>query len=421
MLPLLGLGLLLVLTAYFSTVTYALRGYSRAQLAGRLPETDHRRWMEWLERHENEILLTAGFTRLALCGGVLLGLVAWWASPGVSTTTAVLWPCLIGLGLIALFAVAVPHALAAGAGDRFLARNLGVLAAFRMVGWPIAQPLLAVEALIRRMLRRSEEEDSETQSERIEQEILEVVEAGELQGAVDEEQKEMIRSVFELHETAVSEIMTPRTEVVALDVSAKLEDARRVMLESGHSRIPVYEESLDKIIGVLYIKDLFALPPERPFVIRNLLRKVPVVPETKPIDELLQELRRQKIHMAIVLDEYSGTAGVVTIEDILEELVGEIADEYDKKPTPAIRRIDEDTLEVDGRVHVHEINSELEVELPEDEDYDTIGGFVFTTLGKIPQPGEEFTHANLHFRVVEAEARKINRLLISVVRQKQPA
>ena len=255
----------------------------------------------------------------------------------------------------------------------------------------------------------------------MEQEILDAVSEGELHGAVDEEQKGIIESVFELHDTRVSEIMTPRTEVVAIPVDASYSDVRETVLRAGHSRIPVHEESLDHIIGMLYAKDLIQLDDAGEFDARKMLRAVPFVPETKPIDQLLRQLRLEKVHIAIVLDEYGGTAGLVTIEDILEELVGEIDDEYDREVPSEINQIDKDTLEVDARVHVDEVNDALEIEIPDNGDYDTIGGFVFSTLGKIPAEGEEFTHENVRFTVMDAEPRKINRLRIHVLRHQESA
>jgi CBS domain containing-hemolysin-like protein len=138
------------------------------------------------------------------------------------------------------------------------------------------------------------------------------------------------------------------------------------------------------------------------------------VPESKPIADLLQELREQKVHLAIVLDEYGGTAGLVTIEDIIEEIVGDIADEYETPAPESIRRIDEHTIEVDARVRIDEINEQLRTELPEGEDYDTVGGFVFSALGKIPETGEELSYQNVKFRVIDAEQRRINRLRVQV-------
>jgi len=212
--------------------------------------------------------------------------------------------------------------------------------------------------------------------------------------------------------------MTPRTDINAVPADAAYDEVRTAIIEKGHSRIPVFEGTIDHIIGVLYAKDLLRLDRPDGFDVRRMMRKAPYVPETKTLDELLEEFRSTKVQIAIVLDEYGGTAGLVTIEDILEEIVGEIDDEYDQRPPPAMNRLDPDTVEVDARVHVSEINEELEIELPEEEDYETIGGFVFATLGKIPATGEEFEHHNVRFRVVAAEPRRINRLRIHVQREK---
>lgn len=244
---------------------------------------------------------------------------------------------------------------------------------------------------------------------------------GELHGAVDEEQKEIIRSVFELNDTPVTAIMTPRTDMIAIPADADAEQVRMTIVEAGHSRVPVYEDSIDNILGVLYAKDLIGLNGQSMIDLKRLMRTVPFIPETKTLDSLLTDLRQSKVHIAIVLDEYGGTAGLVTIEDILEELVGEIDDEYDRESEPLILRIDTDTLEVDGRVHVHEVNEELQIELPEDGDYETIGGFVSNELGKIPATGETFDVANVSFSVLDAEPRKVNRLRIAVIREARSA
>jgi CBS domain containing-hemolysin-like protein len=322
--------------------------------------------------------------------------------------------------LLAFFAVAVPHALAIHAGEAILMRSLPLLAGQRLLFLPFTRMCDAIEFVVRRLLGRAEVTEEE-ESERAEQEILDAVSEGEAHGAVDEDQKEMIESVFELDETQVSAIMTPRTDINAVPITATYDEVRAAILEQGHSRIPVYDDSIDHIVGVVYAKDLLKLDPQGPFEARQIMRKVPYVPETKTLDELLDEFRSNKVQLAIVLDEYGGTAGLVTIEDILEELVGEIDDEYDQTAPPAIIRVDEDTLEVDGRVHVSEVNEELEVKLPEEEDYETIGGFVFATLGKIPAVGEEFSHENIRFQITAAETRKINRLRIHVNREVESA
>ncbi len=234
----------------------------------------------------------------------------------------------------------------------------------------------------------------------------------------------MIESVFELRETTVGEIVTPRTRIVALPVASSFEEVRQAVVRCGHSRIPVYDDSLDHIVGVVYAKDLLRMRDDDPFDLRGIMRSVPYVPESKNVRDLLRELRQSKVHIAIVLDEYGGTAGLVTIEDIIEELVGEITDEYEPVQPQMIRRISTETVEVDARVPVSEVSQELGIELPEDAAYESMGGFVFAVLGRIPMAGEEFVHENLRFRIVDAEPRRINRMLITRAaeeRQPEPA
>ena len=179
--------------------------------------------------------------------------------------------------------------------------------------------------------------------------------------------------------------------------------------------MPVYEENIDKIIGMIYAKDLLTEIGKDPadFKLRDKMRKAYFVPETKPLRTLLHEFQNQKLHIAVVLDEYGGTAGIVTLEDIIEELVGEIADEYEKTPHEPIKKIDQNTFEADARTYVDDLNDRFDLNLPEDEDYDTIGGFVFSHLGYIPKTGERFDYKDLNFTIVSAEPRRIKRIKIT--------
>lgn len=407
---------LLGLTLYVTTLAYIVRTYSRSRLGGRIREPRRERWLAWLDEHEWELQTLTGLLRLALNLAVVaivwVGVQSEWHGPSA------MWPVIqaaaIAIILLAIFSIAIPHALAVHAGEAVLARSLALLWLLRLGFWPFGRFFSGIEFVVRRLLGKADHNDQE-ETERVEQEILDAVSEGEAHGAVDEDQKEMIESVFELDETAVSAIMTPRTDINAVPADASYDDVRKVILEKGHSRIPVYEGTIDHIIGVVYAKDLLRLNPGDPFDVRQIMRTAPYVPETKTLAELLTEFRTNKVQIAIVLDEYGGTAGLATIEDILEELVGEIDDEYDQLPPPTMNRIDEQTLEVDARVHISDINEELEIELPEEEDYETIGGFVFATLGKIPVSGEAFRHGNIRVQVVDAEPRRIKRLRIEVL------
>jgi putative hemolysin len=412
-----GVGLaLLGLTLYMSTLGYSLRQYSRVRLSEHL-KGNRRSWLDWLDAHERELVSLTGFARLALALGFIVCLALWSlrSEAGLERPWPLIRGGVIALALLSIFAVGLPGSLASYFSEPVLAQNLRLLRALRVILWPVGRTLAGIDFVVRRLAGKADTSHAEPTA-LAEQEILEAVSEGAAAGAVDPEQKEIIQSVFELDDTAVSAIMTPRTDINAVPVTASYEEVRDTILRSGHSRIPVYEQSIDHIIGVVYAKDLLRLQPGEPFDARRIMRTAPYVPETKSVRELLNEFRRTKVQIAIVLDEYGGTAGLATIEDILEELVGEIDDEYDQQAAPATRQIDADTLEVDARVRVDEVNAKLGIRLPENGDYDTIGGFVFARLGRIPTVGEEFSHENVHFRILAAEPRKINRLRIHVER-----
>jgi CBS domain containing-hemolysin-like protein len=183
---------------------------------------------------------------------------------------------------------------------------------------------------------------------------------------------------------------------------------------AGHTRVPVYQDNIDNIIGLVYAKDLLTEigKTSGDFKLRDKMRDAYFVPETKPLRTLLHEFQNQKLHIAVVLDEYGGTAGIVTLEDILEELVGEITDEYEETPPEPIKEIDQNTIEADARTYIDDLNDQFELNLPEDEDYETIGGFAFSRLGYIPKTGENFDYKNLKFTIASAEARRIKRIRI---------
>jgi putative hemolysin len=229
----------------------------------------------------------------------------------------------------------------------------------------------------------------------------------------------MIESVIEFHDTQVGQIMTARPEMVALEIDTPLEKVMCTIEQSGHSRIPVFEGDLDHIAGILYARDLLKhlwQSPEQ-VQIRSIIRPAFYVPETKSLRDLLQDFRLQKVHIAIVLDEYGGTAGLVTIEDVLEELVGEIADEHEPVEPAMFVRIDEHVAEADARIYIDELNRMTGLELPEEEGYDTLGGFVTNTLGRIPEPGTIFDYGPARFTILSAEPHKVNRVRIEMTLQ----
>lgn len=246
-----------------------------------------------------------------------------------------------------------------------------------------------------------------------EEELKMLVEAGEEEGVLEEEEKEMIHSIFEFTDTVVRKVMVPRIDIKAVNVEEPVDELLKVIIGAGHSRIPVYEESIDNIIGIVHAKDLLRALHEnggKTITIRELMRPPYFIPENKMVDELLAEFKRSKIQMAIVVDEYGGTAGLVTIEDLLEEIVGDIMDEYDVEE-PMIEVIDEFTTIVDARTPIDEINEQMELELPEEE-FDTIGGFVFGLLGKQPQQGESVHYDSVDLIIEKTDGHRIEKVKI---------
>ena len=248
------------------------------------------------------------------------------------------------------------------------------------------------------------------------EEIRLLVEQSQESGQMQAHDADLIDAVFEFSEKNAREVMTPRTELVALPVEATLSEVLQVVQESGLSRYPVYDESIDNIIGVVLAKDLLKLLAPRAnteaFDLPSIMRPVHVIPGSREVEEVLADFKRLKEHMAIVLDEYGGTAGVVTMEDLLEEIVGEILDEYDEPPD-APEREGPDIVVVAGSTHISELNERFGLSVP-DEDYTTIGGFVFGALGRLPIVGDRVTAGNAVFTVREMDGRRIESLAIDL-------
>lgn len=286
--------------------------------------------------------------------------------------------------------------------------------------YSLALFFLPLAALLGRMrqihLRLRGHRHHKSPSTTLAEEIDELVSEGQREGIVAEEAREMIESVLNFRDVDVAEVMTPRTDMVMVEDSASLPEAKKLAMEKGYSRLPVFKENRDNVVGVLYVKDLLQPPgaDEAHITVADIMRKPYFVPETKPVGQLLREMRSEKVHIALVLDEYGGTAGLVTIEDILEEIVGEIEDEYDTRALPFLHRIDEHTAELDARVHIDEFNEALGTGIPESDDYETVGGFLFASVGRIPQPGETLRLENIIFKILSADERRIKRLRVEV-------
>ncbi len=324
------------------------------------------------------------------------------------------------VAIIAIVSVAIPHTWAHYAGAKILFVTAPVLLGLRVVFWPVLGIMRVLDWPIRRLSGAPEpvndngDASAEALEDAVKAEILQVAAEGQAEGAVDAGEVEMIESVIEFGDQHAAEIMTPRTDIIALPASATPEQIRQTVVEHGHTRVPVHDGDIDNIIGMLHAKDLLAVDDLAKVDLRKMMRKPLFVPETKRLDDLLAEFKARKVHIAVVLDEYGGTAGVITIEDLIEEIVGDISDEYDQPESPLLKRIDDRTIEVDGRLHIDDLNDVADLGLPEEEDYDTVAGFVFSELGYIPPVGEKLRTRGAVFTVLAADARKITQLKVEL-------
>jgi gliding motility-associated protein GldE len=253
-----------------------------------------------------------------------------------------------------------------------------------------------------------------------EEELKTLIDLSEESGSIENEEKEMISSIMDFGDTSVKEIMVPRIDMITIKHDAELNDLLDVAKESHYSRIPVYEERIDNIIGLVFIKDLIAyINNDRlaNVTIKSLLHDCFYVPEQKKIQDLLKEFQSQKMHMAIVVDEYGGTSGLVTLEDILEEIVGEIQDEYDTED-PLYTLVDDSTFIIDGKMPIEEFNNLLPVEIPDEDDIETISGFIHHLTGKLPEEGDIITHENLSFTIEKVDQRRIDTIRLEILPEK---
>ncbi|MCK4886559.1 MAG: HlyC/CorC family transporter [Planctomycetes bacterium] len=409
---------------FFAVSTISLRVFSHVKLLEAFKSIGREKTAEKLIDNCEKLILVSSFYRMffSVCSWtvVLVGIEI--IRPGNLTVQEYIWAFVCCVVIFMIFVITIPNAWAKYSSEKILSRTYNILMFFILIAWPVTYLSGLSDLLVRRLAGVVETTPEEEHEER-QEEFLSGLEMRKNEGVVDEEEQEMIENVLELSETAADEIMTPRTDVVAIEVNSDLDTVLDAVIKAGHSRVPVYKENIDNIVGVVYAKDMLTEigKDKAEFRLKDKLRDAYFVPETKLLRVLLHEFQNQKLHMAVVLDEYGGTAGIVTLEDILEELVGEITDEYENVPAKKIRKINEQTIEVDARVYIDDLNDEFDIKLPEEEDYDTVGGFVFSHLGYIPKALETFEYENLKFTISAAEARKVKRIRIEKLRKSEDA
>jgi putative hemolysin len=333
--------------------------------------------------------------------------------PLLSLTLGIVWALL----LLILAGRIIPRFLVLLYPKRFFQGTAFFIACFEILLFPLIAPLSWLQRQGARIFGVEHEE--EFLSSVTEDEIISVVEAGEKAGTLDTHEREMIQSVITFGDTIAREVMIPRTQIHAIPEGATLTEALDFIHITGYTRFPVFKNSIDNITGVLNVKDLlkhFTTPLEEKGLVEKIMQEPVFVPETKRIVELLSDLNKNHTHLAIVVDEYGGTSGLITLEDIVEEVVGEILDEYDTPTTPMVRKIDEHSYEVLAQMSIFDINEMLDIGIEESEEFDTIGGFLTTSFGKIPGKGEILKTPKALFTIVDADERRVLKVKIMLIK-----
>ncbi|GJM21556.1 MAG: gliding motility protein GldE [Planctomycetota bacterium] len=402
-----------VLSALLASLEYSWTKLSRTRLleAAGTPASRNRfeRLLASSARVEDSLILMRVSSQIAL----LLLLLVWCRDvlSDAPTDTELFTPALLAGGLgflwITVFCRVMPAEVSAPRLEALMRACVPLLVPLSQVLGP---PVGGLRLLVQRVTGHTPAAEAELYTD----EILSTLEEGEREGHLGGEEADMIERVLELRNTEVHHLMTPRTDMEVIDIGSTVGEAYEAVTEHGRSRYPLVEGTVDRVVGILHVKDMIGREAELP--IRELAREPLFVPESKFVMDLLAEFRKLRAHIAVVLDEYGGTAGLVTIEDALEEIVGEIDDEFDDTTeAPELEILDEYHAVAQGSMHVDELNEALSITLPEADDWSTLGGYIFHTLGRLPETGEELRHDNIVLRVLGVVDRRIESVDIQIL------
>lgn len=412
---LIAVVILVALAALFAASEASLLALSRIKIA-QLAEQKHSSALTQLYDRRNHYLTTilVGNTIVLLTADSL----ATWLAIQWAVWRPVLVATIVMTILLLVFGEVVPKMVAVQDASKWASRLAPFLNVVRTGLRPVTWSLVSFTQWLLKLFGGTPTPIGPYVTE---DEIRTLVDVGEEHGVLEEGETEMIHSIFELGDTPVREIMTPRTDMVCADVEDPVPVAVDLVIREGYSKLPVYEENIDKIVGVVHDRELLLAVSKNELgkKLRSLMRPIKAIPENKKVDDLLREMQREHVSVAIVLDEYGGTAGLVTMEDILEEIVGEILDEYDAEAQdqpPTIKRLPDGDVIVDARMNIDDVNEQLGLHLPT-EDFESIGGYTFGQFGRVPQAGEQITINGGMVLVVEKTA---GRRLLSVRIKKVP-
>jgi putative hemolysin len=421
---LLGLAGLILLNAAFVAAEYGLVTSRRTRIR-ELEREGNRRARAVLRitgdppRFIAAMQLGVTITSLAI-GALGEPLFAHFFEPWLATFVAVIFSLLIITYLHVVIGELVPKGIALGHPERTALTLSGPVRAFFTVFRPLIWLLQrSSEAVLGLLGQKPPGAEDNAHSEA---ELRMLLSSSAQQGEIAIGEQEMLYKVFDFADKEVADVMVPRPEVVALSVELPPAEALKIVLDHPFTRYPVYRETIDEIVGILHVRDLVQAmnhPEVERIDLEELLRPATMVPETKDLAALLSEFRRSNQHMAIVLDEYGAVEGIVTLEDLLEEIVGEIEDEFDL-PDETVEQVDDDTIRIDGTFSIDDFNEQFQVELPI-EDYHTVAGFVFGQLGRVAEPGDEVAHDGIVFHVDSVEGQRIDRITVTFDRRADPS
>lgn len=409
------LVVLVGLSAFFSSAESALLSANKVRLMNMQDEGNKRagRVLALLEQQSKVIsTILVGNNVVNIGASSLATKVALdiWGDVGLGLATGIMTL------VILVFGEVVPKNIGSSKANTWAMTVSGPLSILMLLLTPVVWILSEISRLVGKLAKTDEDDPFITEDE-----LKILVNAGQEEGILDENETEMINSIFEFDETTVKEIMVPRIDMLAIDGEDTIKEVLADIIAAGHSRIPVYEESIDNIVGILYVKDLLK-NLDRDFSVckvKELLRQVYFIPENKNVSDLLAEMRQKRVHMAVILDEYGGTAGLITIEDLIEEIVGDIQDEYDSeeeliKPLP-----DANAVMADARALVYDVAQALNVEFSEETESETIGGLVFNNIGGIPSVGDEATYERLHMKVAEVKGHRVSKVEVEALPEEE--
>ena len=409
------LVILIVISGFFSASETALTSFRSIYLEKLEEEKQYRKvelLKKWL-KNPNEMLtgLLVGNNVVNILASSLATVVTMNVIGGTSTSSIAI--ATIGMTIIILiFGEITPKIIAKNQTIRIAKAVVTIIYYLTVILKPIIKILMFISKFIGRILGIDLKDNESLMI--TEDDIISFVNVGEAEGVIEEEEKEMIHSIVTFGETTAKEVMTPRTSMLAFEGNRTIDEIWDELVENGFSRIPVYEETIDNIIGVLYIKDIFEIIKNKKtdVPIKNFVRPGYFVPETKSIIEILRDFRSMKVHIALVLDEYGGIVGLVTIEDLIEEITGEIRDEFDTEEGEFIHKIDENTYEVDGMIDIETLDKDLSIKLPVSEGYESLGGLIVTELRRVAEPGDELVLDGVKLKVLEVDKKRVSKVLV---------